>query len=167
MDMKREPIVFVGTSDLVGAFPRQKLSRRRPGRPAAARRGPGTDQHLHVGVRTHPDHPFGTVGEVFLIPDAATRVHVAFEEGGAAEHFFLGDIRTADGAPWSHCPRQILRRALERLQAEAGVRLLASFEQEFPTPASTARRGSPTISIPTAARASSARRCSPPCARRV
>lgn len=131
MDMKREPIVFVGTSDLSGHFRGKSF----PAADLAAR--------LQRGVGLAPTNifmsafgpiqttSFGTVGEVFLIPDAATRVHVAFEEGGAAEHFFLGDIRTADGAPWSHCPRQILRRALERLQAEAGVRLLASFEQEF------------------------------------
>ena len=30
-----------------------------------------------------------------------------------AEHFFVGDIRTLEGAPWDFCPRQVLRRALE------------------------------------------------------
>jgi glutamine synthetase len=36
-----------------------------------------------------------------------------------------------EGAPWDFCPRQILRRAIDRLQQETGLALLASFEQEF------------------------------------
>ena len=74
--------------------------------------------------------PFGTVGEVFLVPDPATRVLVPFE-GGVAEHFLLGDIVTLEGLPWDYCPRQILRRAIERLKAETGLKVLAAFEQEF------------------------------------
>jgi glutamine synthetase len=70
------------------------------------------------------------VGEVFLIPDASTRVLIPFD-GGAPEYFFLGDIRTLEGSAWEFCPRQILRRAIERLQRETGLGLLASFEQEF------------------------------------
>jgi glutamine synthetase len=67
---------------------------------------------------------------MFLIPDPATRVHVPFE-GSAAEYFFLGDIKTLDGAAWDFCPRQVLRRALLRLCEETGLKLLATFEQEF------------------------------------
>jgi len=52
-------------------------------------------------------------------------------EGSATEYFFLGDIRTEAGTPWEFCPRGILRRALDRLAAETGLRLLAAFEQEF------------------------------------
>jgi glutamine synthetase len=73
---------------------------------------------------------FGTVGEVFLIPDVETRVFVAFE-GGAPEYFLVGDIRTSEGAPWNFCPRHVLRRAIDRLAGETGLRLLATFEQEF------------------------------------
>jgi glutamine synthetase len=86
--------------------------------------------------------PFGTEGEVFLIPDATTRVFVPFDgsgapfdggraDGGTAEHFYIGDIKTLEGAPWNFCPRQLLRRALERLKSETGLQLLATFEQEF------------------------------------
>lgn len=129
--MQREPIVFVGTSDLSGhfrgkSFPAADL-------PARLLRGVGLAPTNIFMSAFGPIQTtsFGTVGEVFLIPDVTTRVYVAFEGGGAAEHFFLGDIRTADGSPWSHCPRAILRRALERLQSQTGARLLASFEQEF------------------------------------
>jgi glutamine synthetase len=74
--------------------------------------------------------PFGTEGEVFLVPDPETRVLVPFE-GSVTEYFFLGNIRTQGGAPWDFCPRQVLRRALDRLESETGLRLLAAFEQEF------------------------------------
>jgi glutamine synthetase len=128
--MQREQIVFVGTSDLSGhfrgkSFPLADL-------PSRLERGVGlapTNIFISafgpIQVTT-----FGTVGEVFLVPDAATRVLVPFE-GGAAEYFFLGDIKTAQGTPWDFCPRHVLRRALHRLEREAGVHMLATFEQEF------------------------------------
>jgi glutamine synthetase len=128
--MQREQIVFVGTSDLSGHFRGKSF----PAADLAAR--------LKRGVGLAPANifisafgplqitTFGTLGEVFLIPDPETRVFVAFD-GSAPEYFFLGDIKTADGSPWGFCPRHILRRALERLATETGVRLLATFEQEF------------------------------------
>jgi glutamine synthetase len=128
--MQREPIIFVGTSDLSGhfrgkSFPAADL-------PARLQRGVGlapTNIFISafgpIQVTT-----FGTQGEVFLIPDSTTRVFVPFE-GSTAEHFFLGDIETLEGTPWDFCPRHVLRRALDRLQSETGLRLLATFEQEF------------------------------------
>jgi len=128
--MQREQIVFVGTSDLSGhfrgkSFPLADL-------PARLQRGVGlapTNIFISafgpIQVTT-----FGTLGEVFLVPDPDTRVLVPFDEG-TAEYFFLGDIITVQGKPWNLCPRDVLRRALHRLQREAGVQLLATFEQEF------------------------------------
>jgi glutamine synthetase len=128
--MEREQIVFVGTCDLSGHFRGKSF-------PAADLKA-----RLQRGVGLAPTNifmsafgpiqttTFGTAGEVVLIPDPTTRVFVPFE-GSAAEFFFLGDIRTLDGAPWEFCPRHVLRRALERLEGETGLRLLASFEQEF------------------------------------
>ena len=128
--MQQEQIVFVGTSDLAGRFRGKSF-------PAA-----DLPTRLQRGVGLAPTNifitafgpiqvtTFGTIGEVFLIPDPDTRVHVPFE-GSTAEYFFLGDIKTADGAPWDFCPRHILRRAIERLQSETGLQLLATFEQEF------------------------------------
>jgi glutamine synthetase len=128
--MQREPIVFVGTSDLSGHFRGKSF-------PAA-----DLPSRLERGVGLSPTNlfistfgpiqatPFGTAGEVFLIPDASTRVLLAFDDS-AMEHFYVGDIRTAEGAPWAFCPRHVLRRAIERLQVETGLQLLASFEQEL------------------------------------
>src|SRR5580704_13156626 len=128
--MQREQIVFVGTSDLSGhfrgkSFPLADL----PGR---LKRGVGLAPTNIFMSAFGPIQmtTFGTMGEVFLVPDPEARVFVAFE-GSAPEDFFVGDIKTPDGSPWSFCPRHILRRALERLASETGVRLLATFEQEF------------------------------------
>jgi glutamine synthetase len=130
MPMQREPIVFVGLSDLSGhfrgkSFPAADL-------PARLQHGVGlapTNIFLSAFGPIHVT-TFGTQGEVFLVPDPTTRVFVPFE-GGAAEYFFIGDVKTQEGEPWSFCPRHVLRRALEALARETGLKLLATFEQEF------------------------------------
>ncbi len=128
--MQREQIVFVGTSDLSGhfrgkSFPAADL-------PARLGRGVGLAKTNIFISAFGPIHvtKFGTQGEVFLIPDATTRVLVPFD-GSPPEYFYIGDIRETDGTPWSFCPRQILRRALDHLEIETGLRLYATFEQEF------------------------------------
>src|SRR5260370_28617992 len=128
--MQREQIVVVGTSDLSGhfggkSFPAAEL-------PARLERGVGlAARNMFLSVfGAIQMTPFGTRGEVFLVPDPATRVSVPFE-GSPTEYFLLGDIRTIDGAPWEFCPRHVLRRALDRLKSETGLKLLAAFEQEF------------------------------------
>ena len=123
--MEREQIVFVGTSDLSGhfrgkSFPAADL-------PARLQRGVGLAPTNIFFSAFGPIQmtTFGTAGEVFLIPDPTTRVFVPFE-GSAAEYFFLGDIKTAAKARRGiSVPRHVLRRALERLESETGLRLLA------------------------------------------
>ena len=128
--MQREQLVFVGTSDLSGhfrgkSFPASDL-------PAKMQHGVGAaPTNICIGAFGTIEYtPFGTQGEVFLVPDSTTRVFVPFE-GSASEFFFIADLRTADGGPWSFCPRHVLRRALDRLQRETGLSLYATFEQEF------------------------------------
>lgn len=77
------------------------------------------------------DGPFGSVGDLLLVPDERAEVRVDFDDGSAPEHFIIGDIRTLDGAPWSCCPRSILQSALDDLLAEAGLQLKVAFEHEF------------------------------------
>src|SRR6478672_1202750 len=77
------------------------------------------------------DTPFGTGGDLMVVPDTSAEVRVDFEDGSTLEHFFLGDIRNTDGTPWECCPREFLRRAIAALHAAGGVRLIAAFEQEF------------------------------------
>ena len=63
------------------------------------------------------DTPFGTAGDLMIVPDPTAEVRVDFEDGSAPEHFFLGDIRNTDGTPWECCPREFLRRAIAALHA--------------------------------------------------
>lgn len=128
--MEHEQIVFVGTSDLSGHFRGKSF-------PLA-----DLQSRLQRGVNLALSNlflsafgpiqftPFGTRGEVFLIPDSAARVLVPFE-GTSPEHFYVGDLYTLDAKPWEFCPRHVLRRALQGLQQETGLTVVAGFEQEL------------------------------------
>ncbi len=132
--MIREPLVFVGTCDLAGlvrgkGFPAEELQTR-------LRKGVGL---THSNIMMSPfgpiyDTPFGTRGDLMLVPDASTRVEVILDEESAAERFYLGDIMTTDEKPWECCPRNFLRRALfalNQVNRQSGLTILAAFEQEF------------------------------------
>src|SRR5262245_47227639 len=77
------------------------------------------------------DTPFGTGGDLMLVPDMSGEKRVDFGDGSAVEHFFLGDIRNTDGSPWECCLREFLRRAIAALDAASRLHLIAAFEQEF------------------------------------
>jgi len=77
------------------------------------------------------DSPFGSLGDLVLIPDPATRVSIESEPGAPNENFVLGNIRYLDGRPWEFCTRSILEAALARLKTVAGVTLYGAFEHEF------------------------------------
>lgn len=128
--MQREDLIFVGTCDLAGlvrgkAFPAVDIDQR-------LRRGIG---FTHSNIMMSPfgpiyATPFGTEGDLMLVPDTTAHVQVPFDQG-ASERFYLGDLKTTDGQYWECCPRHFLRRALEELHAATGLNLLAAFEQEF------------------------------------
>jgi glutamine synthetase len=119
-----EELIFIGICDLAAQVRGKSI-------PAAA-----FQDALQQGVGYTPANiclsvfgaigstPFGTRGDIVLMPDASTKA-------GVAEPFCLSDIVTKQGEPWDFCPRHFLRRALERLRAKSGALLLASFEQEF------------------------------------
>ncbi|GAB0117603.1 glutamine synthetase family protein [Acidisoma sp. 7E03] len=128
--MQREELVFVGLCDLAGlvrgkGFPAAELEHR-------LRQGVGlTGSNIMISAfGPIYSSPFGTLGDLVMIPDPTTAVQVPFDEG-AAERFMLADLRELDGRPWACCPRDFLRRALAALEAEAGLRVKATFEQEF------------------------------------
>jgi glutamine synthetase len=126
-----EELVFVATCDISGhvrgkGFPAREL-------PARLKKGIGwTGSNLMMSPAGPIwDTPFGTAGDLMIVPDPATEVRVDFADGSAVEHFFLGDICATDGASWECCPRDFLRRAARELEEVAGLRLYAAFEQEF------------------------------------
>jgi glutamine synthetase len=77
------------------------------------------------------DSPFGSFGDLILMPDPAAKVRVEFGDGSPPEHFFLCDVLDTDCTPWECCPRTFLKRALEALEKETGLRVVAALEQEF------------------------------------
>jgi glutamine synthetase len=128
--MEREDLIFVGTSDLAGhlrgkAFPARDLQSR-------LRKGMGYTGANIMMSAFGPiyDNPFGTIGDLMLVPDPSTKVDVPFA-GSISERFYLADIRTPDGAPWDCCPRNFLRRALDDLRSWTGLQILSAFEQEL------------------------------------
>lgn len=95
--MLREDLVFVGTCDIAGlvrgkGFPSAEL-------PARRKVGIGWTHSNLMQTCFGPilDTPFGTSGDLMIVPDPSSEVHVDFRDGSAPEHFFLGDIRNTDG----------------------------------------------------------------------
>lgn len=128
--MERERLIFVGTCDLAGlvrgkGFPEVALAHR-------LRQGVGLAPSNIMMSAFGPiyDTPYGTTGDLMLVPDVATYVDVEFDWGDA-ERFYLGDIQMLSGQYWPCCPRHFLRRALAALEGEAGLDIVAAFEQEF------------------------------------
>jgi glutamine synthetase len=125
-----ETLLFVGTSDLAGlvrgkAFPEADLEDR-----ATAGVGLTGSNIMLSAFGPIYDTPFGTRGDLKLVPDLSTRTMIPTSTGASLE-LVLGDICNLDGSPWSCCPRSLLRRALDTLEAEFGLTLLSAFEQEF------------------------------------
>ena len=129
--MIREELIFVATCDISGhvrgkGFPAREL----PGRLAKGIGWTGSNLMMSPAGPIW-DTPFGTAGDIMIVPDPAAEVRVDFADGAAIEHFFLGDIRTTDGEPWECCPRDFLRRAARELEEISGLHVIAAFEQEF------------------------------------
>jgi len=129
-----QALVFVGTCDLAGlvrgkGFPIEELQAR-------LRKGVGFTHSNIMMSAFGPiyETPFGTEGDLMLVPDTSTKVEVEFGDGSPAERFYLGDLLTTDERPWECCPRHFLRRAvlaLNQINRQSGLTLFAAFEQEF------------------------------------
>jgi glutamine synthetase len=76
------------------------------------------------------DNPWGSAGDLRLLPDPATKLRLALPSGTPL-HVYLSDITLLDGSPWDCCPRSLLKQAVAALKAETGLTLLAAFEHEF------------------------------------
>lgn len=129
--MKREEMMVACCGDLSGkvrgkAFPLAQMEKR-------LKRGVGwTPTNVQITCfDAIAESPFGSLGDLVLIPDPATSVSIESEDGAPNENFVLGNIRYTDGRPWEFCTRSILEAALERLQRVAGVTLYGAFEHEF------------------------------------
>jgi len=83
-----------------------------------------------LGTVAEPN-PFGSTGDLRLLPDRETHVRVPPQDGRSALELLLCDIVETDGRPWECCPRQFLRGVLGKLEEELGWKVAASFEHEF------------------------------------
>ncbi|MCK1297382.1 MULTISPECIES: glutamine synthetase family protein [unclassified Bradyrhizobium] len=129
--MIAEEMVVACCTDLAGkvrgkAFPASQFDKR-------MKRGIGwTPTNVQITCfDTIAESPFGSLGDLVLIPDEAARVRVQLGDDVPTEHFALGDIRHTDGRPWEFCTRSILRNALDRLNNVSGLTLFGAFEHEF------------------------------------
>ena len=133
------PLIFAAISDIAGkvrgkAFPEADREHR-------IKRGIGwTPTNVQITCfDVIAETPFGALGDLLILPDPSTEVHAVFED--RAERFMLGDVVTLDGTPWECCTRSLLKSALDRLEAVAGLRLRAAFEHEFQLLSEPARDG--------------------------
>ena len=129
--MNREEIVMVCAPDISGqvrgkSFPLADLERR-------SQRGIGwVPTNIQITTfNSIADSPFGSLGDLLMVPDPETEVRVDFGDGAPCEHFFLGNIFYTDGSPWECCLRGRLAEALAALRAETGLDLNSAFELEF------------------------------------
>lgn len=129
--MTREEMIIACCTDLAGkvrgkAFAASEFEKRR-------RRGVGwVPTNVQITCFDNiAETPFGSLGDLVLIPDEAARVRVPLGGEGLVEHFALGDILHTDGRPWELCTRSILKAALERLDRVSGLTLVGAFEHEF------------------------------------
>jgi len=76
-------------------------------------------------------NPFGSAGDLRLLPDPAAGVRVTAIPDMTPLHFYHSDITELDGRPWEGCVRSMLRSAAADLEAEAGLRVVSALEQEF------------------------------------
>ncbi len=108
--MLREELIFVATCDISGhargkGFPARELEARR-------RKGVGWTHSNLMMSAFGPiwDTPFGTAGDLMIVPDPAAEVRVDFDDGSAVEHFF-----------WATCaPRTGRRGSAVHANSSAG-----------------------------------------------
>lgn len=77
-------------------------------------------------------NPFGSLGDLRLIPDLTTEVtFLTTEPLQRATKLILANQRNPDLSPWRSCPRTFLEDAIIRMSSEFGIDVVASFEHEF------------------------------------
>ncbi len=129
--MNREEIVMVCAPDISG----QVRGKSIPLADLHGRSGRGigwVPTNVQITTfNTIANSPFGSLGDLLMVPDPNAEVRVDFGDGSPSEHFFLGNILYTDGSPWECCLRGRLAQALDALSAETGLKLRSAFELEF------------------------------------
>lgn len=82
---------------------------------------------FNVMDQMQTDTGFGATGEVRLVPDPDTFVSLPYAPHSAA---MLCDLVELDHQPWVLCPRNVLKRQIEKAKL-MGITIQAAFEPEF------------------------------------
>lgn len=75
--------------------------------------------------------PWGSRGDLLMMPDLSTETAIDRGRELPVERFVLCNLHNLDGSPWACCPRGWLKRGLDTLHFEFGLRLFSAFEHEF------------------------------------
>jgi len=124
--------VFFGCSDFSGLFRGRAVSSLEYKR--RLNTGCGwvpADQSLTPFGEIGPANPFGSLGDLRLIPDQKAEYKVKCDEMLSPLHFLLCDINNLDGTPWDCCARNYLKRGIKLLNESFGLSLKIGFEHEF------------------------------------
>ena len=129
--MIRTPIVFIGTSDLAGLFRGKAVPEARLNSDGFAGVGWVPTNAMITAFDSIGDTQYGALGDLLIVPDMSTDTCVDFGDGGVAERFVIGYVRTMSGDPFACCTRAHLKHALARLKKVSGLYLQSAFEHEF------------------------------------
>jgi glutamine synthetase len=129
--MRHESLIMACTSDLAGQVRGKAFRARDFDKRCAQGVGWCPAQSAMTAFDGIVDNPFGSVGDVVLMPDPATRVAVDFDPEDPGEHFVLCDLIYPDGRPFECCPRTFLKNALATFESETGLSLKVGLEHEF------------------------------------
>jgi glutamine synthetase len=125
-------LTFVATCDLVAIT----RGRSFPSEDGAARAAAGVgwvpaDLALTTFGAIADPNPFGSLGDLRLVPVATARATLPAHDDVPDTDLRLASIVETDGRPWACCPRTALVDAVRDLEQRFGLRVRASFEQEF------------------------------------
>ena len=124
--------VFFGCSDFSGLFRGRAVSSTLY--KSKLNTGCGwvpADQSLTPFGEIGSSNPFGSLGDLRLIPDQKAEYRIKCDEMISPLHFFLCDINNSDGAPWTCCARNYLKKGIKLLKERYGLSLKIGFEHEF------------------------------------
>jgi glutamine synthetase len=129
--MRHESLIMACTSDMAGQVRGKAFRARDFDRRCAEGVGWCPAQAAMTAFDMIVANPFGSIGDILLMPDPATRVAVDFGADDSGQHFVLCDLTYTDGRPWECCLRSFLKTALATLEREAGLSVRIGFEHEF------------------------------------
>jgi glutamine synthetase len=129
--MRHESLIMACASDMAGQVRGKAFRARDFDKRCAQGLGWCPAQAAMTAFDVIVDNPFGSVGDVMLMPDPATRVAVDFSPNDPGEHFVLCDLTYMDGRPWECCLRSFLKSAIATLESETGLTLKVGLEHEF------------------------------------